>query len=128
MLKLNYTAMGLHMERISLSLEEMISRRTRLAVRVGQSFHFEPGTATFLLPADMPILSQLETMLWIENNDCITTYPVDVDFVEVGLRGIWMAESPNAHEGTFLATATPQVEFLIYQLWQAGQVCTSSLA
>ena len=137
MLKLNYTEVGLYMERVTASLEMLIAQRIVLAVRLKQSFYVEPGRASFLLPADIPELVQLEIALQRERNREVTLSPVDGEFVEVSLSGSWVAESKEAHEGMFLAvisdssfgeTALYPAEFLIYKLWQMSEAQISSLA
>ena len=127
MLKLNYNDMGLFMERVNLSLEELMAQRALLAVQSGQPLHIEPGTASFLLPSKPAIVSRLETALWIERHQSISLYPVDVEFVEVSVRGTWMATNLQSHEGTFIAVASWQVESMILQLWQLSQLETSPL-
>ncbi len=63
MLKLNYTEDGLYMERVLSSPELVIAQRVVLAMRLGQTIHLQPGHASFLLPADVPQLKQLEMSL-----------------------------------------------------------------
>lgn len=128
MLKLNYTEVGLYMER-SISVPEMlIAHRVVLAMRLGQSLHIEPGRASFLLPADIPELGQLEMLLRQECRPTVTVSPVDDQSVDVSLRGSWVAESRDAHEGTFLTVMSDRTEFFIYQLWQMSEARLSSLA
>ena len=59
MLKLNYTDVGLYMERTMTNPELLIAQRVLLAIRLGRSLHIEPGRASFLLPADIPQLKVL---------------------------------------------------------------------
>lgn len=128
MLKLTYTEMGLHLERVVASMETLIAQRVLLALRSGQRLHVEPGKASFLLPADTRGLAQLETAIRWERNAVISVVAVDDDFVEVCLAGSWVAESAAAHEGMFIAAFSERAEFLIYKLWQATQAEVSSLA
>ena len=127
MLKLNYTESGLYMERVNVSLEELLTQRLILTLRTGQSIYVEPGKAAFLLPADVPTLTQLESALGMEQSQNISVSPVDA-FVEVSLEGTWIAESAEAHEGTFITALTDRTEFFVYKLWQATQFQVSSLA
>ena len=126
MLKLNYSESGLHMERVTISLEELVQKRAILALRAGQSLYVEPGRASFLLPADVPGLTQLELALRMEQN--ISLCPVDAEFVEVSLEGTWIAPCAHAHEGTFVTAVSDRAEFFVYKLWQATQSQVSSLA
>lgn len=128
MLKLNYTEVGLYMERTMTSLELLIAQRVVLAMRLGHSLHIEPGRASFLLPVDIPELQQLEMALRQEYQPTATVLPVDDQFVEVSLKGSWVADSQEAHEGMFLTMLSDRTEFFIYKLWQMSEMHISSLA
>jgi len=54
MLKLTYTEFGLHLERVTVSLETLVSQRVVLALRMGQTLHVEPSRAAFLLSIEVP--------------------------------------------------------------------------
>jgi hypothetical protein len=138
MLKLNYTEIGLYMERISTSLEMAIAQRIVLSLRLGQSLTIEPGRASFLLPGNLPELEQLTAVLQHEHDSTVTVMSLGDGFVELSLSGSWIAESKEAHEGMFLAVmgdfsspcgAEPlgeRVESLIYKLWQMSAAQVSS--
>ncbi|MEP0873105.1 hypothetical protein NDA01_25280 [Trichocoleus desertorum AS-A10] len=128
MLKLNYTEGGLYMERVMTSPEVAIAQRVVLAMRLEQCLQVEPGHASFLLPADVPELEQLELSLRQECRARVTVMPVDDEFVEVSLSGSWIAESKESHEGMFLTMLSDRVELLIYKLWQMSESHISSLA
>ncbi|WP_068818388.1 alr0857 family protein [Phormidesmis priestleyi] len=128
MLKLNYTDVGLYMERTMTNPELLIAQQVLLALRLGRSFHVEPGCASFLLPADIPELKVLEMALHREYGSVVTLIAVDEEFVEVGLSGSWIAEDKDAHEGMFLTMMSDRTEFLIYKLWRMSEARISSLA
>jgi hypothetical protein len=146
MLKLNYTDVGLYMERTMTNPEMLIAQRVLLAMRLGRlprrgncfaPLHVEPGRASFLLPADIPQLKVLEMALQQEHSSVVTLIAVDEEYVEVGLSGSWIAEDKDAHEGVFLSmmsvypeggTASHRTEFLIYKLWRMSEARISSLA
>jgi hypothetical protein len=128
MLKLNYTDVGLHMERTMTNPELLIAQRVLLAMRLGQTLHIEPGRASFLLPADIPQLKVPEMALNREYGSVVTLIAVDEEFVEVGLSGSWIAEDKDAHEGMFLTVMSEQIERFIYKLWQMSEAHISSLA
>ncbi|MEP0914997.1 hypothetical protein NDI45_29300 [Leptolyngbya sp. GB1-A1] len=128
MLKLNYTDVGLYMERTTTNPELLIAQRVLLAMRLGQTLHVEPGCASFLLPADISELKVLGMALDREYGSAATLIAVDEEFVEVGLSGSWIAEDKDAHEGMFLAVMSNRTEFLIYKLWQMSEAHISSLA
>lgn len=128
MLKLNYTDVGLYMERTMTNPELLIAQRVLLAMRLGQTLHVEPGRASFVLPVDIPELEGLEMALQREYDSAVTLIAVDEQFVEVGISGSWIAEDKDAHEGMFLTVMSDRAEFLIYKLWQMSETRISSLA
>jgi hypothetical protein len=128
MLKLNYTNVGLFMERTMTNPELLIAQRVLVAMRLGQMLHIEPGRASVLLPADLPQLQVLEMALHREYGSVVTLIAVDEEYVEVGLSGSWIAEDKDAHEGMFLAVMSDRTEFLIYKLWQMSEAHISSPA
>ncbi len=128
MLKLNYTDVGLYMERTMTNPELLIAQRVLLAMRLGRSLHIEPGRASFLLPADIPQLKVLEMALQREYGSAVTLSAVDQEFVEVGISGSWIAEDKDAHEGMFLAVMSDRIERFIYKLWLMSEVHISSPA
>jgi len=128
MLKLNYTEVGLYMERVVTSLELLIAQRVVLAMRLGQTLHVEPGCASFLLPADLSELAHLELALSQEQSASATVISVDSEYVEVSLTGSWIADSDEAQEGMFLTLLGDRSEFYIYKLWQMSESYISSLA
>ncbi len=128
MLKLTYTENGLQLERVATSLEGLITQRVVLAIRAGQRLHIEPGQASFLLRADAPGLTQLQRMVRMEHTFMVTTTPLDEEFVEVTVRGSWVAETIAAHEGIFITALSDMSEFLLMRLWEATQSQMSFLA
>jgi hypothetical protein len=128
MLKLNYTDVGLYMERTMTNPELLIAQRVLLVMRLGRSLHVEPGHASFLLPIDIPELKVLEMTLQREYGSAVTLIAVDEEFVEVGLSGSWIAKDKEAHEGMFLAVMSDRTEFLTYKLWQMSEAHISSPA
>ncbi len=128
MLKLTYIEDGLHMERVSAPLEVLIAQRVTLVMQAGQRLHIEPGQASFLLRAETPGLARLERVLRLEQTlDAVIT-PVDSAFVEVTVKGCWIAETVDAESGIFVTTLSDVAEFLVMKLWQAMSSQFSSLA
>lgn len=121
MLKLNYTDYGLFLEQVTASLDAVATQRVMLAVHVGETLHLEPSWAAFLLSVELPGITQLKAMLPINATDTIDLASVDDEFVEVSLKGTWIANSANAESGTFITALAPESEMLIYQLWQVTQ-------
>jgi hypothetical protein len=145
MLKLTYTEAGFHMELLTQSLEEWVQGRVILLLRVGQRLLVEPSTASFLLPADLPGLPLLQTAVELERTEAIALCVCDAEYVEVNLRGTWLAADSESAEGVFVTAMSDsplsgdsyalrpcsangsRTEFFIFKLWQEAQACTSSL-
>jgi hypothetical protein len=127
MLKLTYTDMSLHLDRLADSLEEVVAQRVILALRTGQPFHVEPSCAAFLLPVALPGLASLEAAIEQEQLDGVAVLPADVESVEVNLRGTWLASTSQAHEGIFLTVLGDRTEFLVHRLWEVTQAKASFL-
>lgn len=121
MLKLNYTDYGLFLEQLTASLDAVATQRVMLAVHIGEPLHLEPSQASFLLPVELPGISQLKGVLGKNVADAIALTSVDDEFVEVSLKGTWIASSSNAESGTFITALAPESEMLIYDLWQVTQ-------
>ena len=120
MLKLTYTETGFNLERLAQSPEQLVALRVVLAMRVGQSISVEPSTAAFLLPANLPALSLLESEARRDDTDSIDLCVADADFVEVTLRGTWIGESEGAH-GVFATVLSDRAERLLLALWLETQ-------
>jgi hypothetical protein len=127
MLKLTYAETELQLERLAVSLEEVVAQRAVLALRLGRSLYLEVGRAAFLLAVNTPGLSQLEAAIRQEAHAQINLSPVDEAFVEVSLQGSWLADCSEAETGIFLATYGDRIEFFIHKLWLASQSHISSL-
>ena len=127
MLKLNYTDYGLFLEQVAASLDAVAAQRVMLAVNVGETLHLEPGRAAFLLPVELPGITQLKSMLRTNTADEIALATVDDEYVEVSLKGTWIASSANDEAGTFMTALAPESELLIYHLWQVTQRPTAYL-
>lgn len=121
MLKLNYTDYGLFLEQLTASLDAVATQRVMLAVHVGEPLHLQPIQASFLLPIKLPGIRQLKGLLRKNAADTIALTSVDDEFVEVSLKGTWIANSSNAEFGTFITALAPESEMLIYELWQVTQ-------
>jgi hypothetical protein len=124
MLKLTYTEFGLHLERVTVSLETLVCQRVVLALRMGQTLHVEPSRAAFLLSIEVPGFAELDKLARSEQV-ALAIAPVDDGFVEVSVRGNWIANSAEAHSGMFVTALGDRVEFFVYKLWEATQLQAS---
>lgn len=121
MLKLNYADCGLFLERVNASLDAIAIQRVMLAVYAGEPLHMEPGRAAFLVSASVPSVTKLQLVLQADTTGVVTVASVDDGFVEVSIKGTWIARNIDAEEGTLIAALSPKSEQLVYQLWQATQ-------
>ena len=121
MLKLNYTDCGLFLEQVDASLDTIATQRVMLAVYAGEPLHMEPGRAAFLVSANAPEVRKLKRILQSDTTQAVTVAVVDDGFVEVSLKGTWIAKSINAEAGTLIAALSVESEKLVCQLWQLTQ-------
>ena len=129
MLKLNYTDCGLFLEQVDASLDalpqaslwEFATQRVMLAVYAGEPLHMEPSRAAFLVSANAPEVRKLKRILQLDTTQAVTVAAVDDGFVEVSLKGTWIAKSINAEAGTLVAALSDESEKLVCQLWQLTQ-------
>ena len=129
MLKLNYTDCGLFLEQVDASsdalpqasLWEFATQRVMLSVYAGEPLHMEPGRAAFLVSANAPEVQKLKRVLQTDTTQTVTVAAVDDGFVEVSLKGTWIAKSTNAETGTLVAALPDESEKLVCQLWHLTQ-------
>ncbi|MDZ7958387.1 MAG: hypothetical protein RMY34_11010 [Aulosira sp. DedQUE10] len=127
MLKLTYTERSFYLECLSLSLEEWVAQRVVLAMRVGQSLHVEPSTASFLLPVDLPGVEMLEAAVKRNDTEIIDLSRCDAEYLEVTLRGSWLSEGSQEAVGVFVTTMSDRTEFFLNKIWQEAQACASAI-
>lgn len=121
MLKLNYNDYGLFLEQLVASVDAFATQRVMLAVCAGETLHIEPGRAAFLLAENTPGVAKLRSILQEDTTDEIALVAVDAEYVEVSLKGTWIASSAQAESGTFVTVLSPEIEALVCHLWQATQ-------
>ena len=126
MLKLNYTELGLSLERVDVAIDVWIAQWVQLSVRTGRSVHIESSQAAFLIPAG-EALTALKEILVAEFSD-VRIVPVDEDTAEVSLRGLWISQQTDAEEGIFVVALGDRAEIAIANLWQAAPYYVSHLA
>ena len=140
MLKLTYIETGFYLEYLPQSLEEWVFSRVVLSLRVGRKLLVEPSTASFLLPADLSSYkvlreAELHRKLCVQplqaadesETEAIAVCVGDAEYIEVSLKGTWLATDEESAEGVFVAALGEHTEFFLLKLWQEVQPCTSSL-
>ena len=120
MLKLTYTENGFCLELLHQSMEKWLNNRLLVSVRAATSFFVEPSSASFLIPADLDGIKNLEKVQY-ENCDMMNIALADEEFVEVSLHGNWIVNYPDSEEGIFVTTLSHKAEFFISKLWQEAQ-------
>ncbi|MBW4649248.1 MAG: hypothetical protein KME06_11240 [Kastovskya adunca ATA6-11-RM4] len=119
MLKLTYTENNFTLEHLAQPLEEWVTSRVILAMRIGTAIAVEPSTASFLLPANLPQLRHLERTG--EQEEAIDLSPCDADYIEVSLQGTWLTSDSESDTGIFVTSMNYAVEFFLLKLWQESQ-------
>lgn len=120
MLKFTYTETGICLERLEqVLLEEFITQRVMLALRVGSTLIVEPGTASFLLPSHLPAWKLLKQGCDRDRAE-VSFCACDAETIEVTLRGIWLSSQQDSVEGIFLADLDGWTEHLICKTWEAS--------
>ena len=125
MLKFTYIENDLNMEHLTDSLEDWVMTRVRLALCSGTNLYLEPTSASFLLPKDLPHLSDLETLL--DHCDNIELAIADLEDLEISINGTWVTSDNMSDEGIFLSQMSDWAEFLLYKIWRAAQTNVSIL-
>jgi hypothetical protein len=123
MLKLTYIENDFKMERLAQPLEDWVETRVMLARQAGLTLRIEGSTASFLLPIDLPYLSKLQ----VERAEAIALSLCDADYIEVSLKGTWIASEAQGEEGVFVLEMASRVEFLLFNLWQESLAYVSAM-
>ncbi len=121
MLKLTYTENGFCLEHLAQPMENWVATRVVLALRSATPLFVEPSTASFLLPADLPHLTELESLSARENTQALSLAVCDDEYVEVCLNGTWLVSEPESEEGIFVTTMSDRAEFFLFKLWQEAE-------
>lgn len=121
MLKITYTETGFNLEHLADSLEQLVVRRIVLAMRVGQSVLVEPSKASFLLPADLPLLNLLHVEALRYDREKIELSVADENYIEVTLQGTWIAANSHTAEGLFLTAMSERTELYLFKCWEQAK-------
>jgi hypothetical protein len=119
MLKLIYTETDLHIEKLATSVEEWISQRVLLALRVGSRIVVEPTSASFGLATNVAGWTDLEHLIGREASETVTLSVCDTDLIEIGLEGYWLCQNPQQEEGVFVTNMPAKIESSLLKMWEA---------
>ncbi len=115
MLKVTFTDTGLSLECLHEPLETLLADRVGLYARSRCPVVVQPSGASIPLPANLPGLQSLHRFSEISLTPC------DRDWVEVTLRGLWIAEDTDQDEGVFVAELSSGLEQRLLHLWLLTQ-------
>ncbi len=114
MLKLTYSDADLLIEHLDLTVEAMVTQRSLVALRAGQPLVVQPGYGAFALPTKLPGIAALKA----ECQGAIDIAPCDIDWLEVTLRGTWLADNTTSAEGILVVELGFALEGQLVTLWQ----------
>ena len=122
MIKLIYTETALHFELSTAELEDWIEQRITFGTTTGEPIAVSSGRATFLLPEPMGEATAANFDLHLQGVKTVTVDRCDVDLVEIGLAGYWLATNIDSAEGIFVTQLPDRVESYLWQLWCSAKI------
>jgi hypothetical protein len=125
MLKVTYLESGLYLEHLQETVENWITLRVILALRMGHRLVVERSTASLLLPISLVKRSDLEALA--RQEDAIWLAQVDAEYMEVCLQGTWVSSGEQESEGVFITALDSTIESVLFNLWQVAEVGASSV-
>ena len=120
MLKLIYTETGLHIELLTIDLEDWVEQRLLFSNSTSEIIFLSSGTASFLLPTTICEATAINFYLYHQGAKNVTANYCDLDSIEIGLTGYWLATDPDSDRGVFATELLDRVEFYLWQLWCSG--------
>jgi hypothetical protein len=117
MLKLIYTETAPYLELLTAHLEDWIEQRLSFAVATGEQLFVSAERASFLLPNLVCDIKAASLYLQHAEVTTVTVQRCDLDRIEIGLTGYWLATHPDCAEGIFVTQLPEQVESYLWQLW-----------
>jgi hypothetical protein len=120
MLKLIYTETDLHLELLTTDLEDWVKQRLLFSNSTGEVVFLSSETASFLLPTTICEVTAVNFYLHHQGETTVTANYCDLDSIEIGLTGYWLATDPDSDRGVFVTQLLDRVEFYLWQLWCSG--------
>jgi hypothetical protein len=120
MLKLIYTETDLHIELLTADLEDWVEQRLLFSNSTGEITFLSYETASFLLPTKICEATAVNFYLHHQGVTTVTVDRGDLDSIEIGLTGYWLATEPDSAQGIFVTQLLDRVEFYLWQLWCNG--------
>ncbi|MFM2303297.1 MAG: hypothetical protein RLZZ135_706 [Cyanobacteriota bacterium] len=120
MLKIIYTDTGIHLEILNVEHQQWIAQRIKFATSIGEQMVVSKQRATFPLPAPICEFPMVEPDLGNMTANTVTVDLCDLDYVEFGMDGYWLASHYDSNEGIFVCEQTERIESYLWQLWCSG--------
>ncbi|MGD1913617.1 MAG: alr0857 family protein [Rivularia sp. (in: cyanobacteria)] len=120
MLKLAYTEDKLSLDYSKQSLEDWVNTRVLISVRSATSIYIESSTASFLIPADSGLTTELEKL---KSQNIVEFCRCDADALEVVLKGIWLTSEVESETGVFVTELEESTESLLEKMFDCEVFC-----
>jgi hypothetical protein len=120
MLKLIYTETSVHLELLAADLEDWVKQRLLFASSTGEMMFVSSEKANFLLPETICEATAVNSYLHHQGVNTVTVNRCDLDRVEIGLTGYWLATDPDSAEGILVTQLPDRVEAYLWQLWSSA--------
>jgi hypothetical protein len=117
MLKLIYTETAPYLELLTAHLEDWVERRLLFAIGTGEQLFVSAEQASFLLPDIVCDVTTANFYLRHAGTNTVTVQRCDLDRVEIGLTGYWLATHTDSAEGIFVTQLSERVESYLWELW-----------
>lgn len=118
---LRYFEDDFYIETSSMSLEGFITQRAITALRSGQALVVQPGYGSFELPSNLPEFSRFMLIVRNSENGPIVINHLDADYVEITIRGTWLASSSVSLSGIMLMSSSEEIISSLYRIWHEHQ-------
>ena len=122
MLKITYSDSDVVVEQLAIAVDVMVAQRSIVALRAGQSLVMQPSYGSFTVPTGLPGIDQLTC----HSQGCsqVEVALCDADWVEITLRGTWLADHPASDVGILVAELGNALEQQVADLWQHSLECS----
>jgi hypothetical protein len=118
-LKIIYTDTGIHLEILNVEHQQWIAERVKFATSIDEQIVVSKQRATFPLPAPIYEFPMVEQDLGKMAANTVTVDLCDLDYVEFGMDGYWLASDYDSNEGIFVCEQTERIESYLWQLWRS---------
>jgi hypothetical protein len=118
MLKITYSDAAILLEQVATTVEAVMAQRSLLALRSGQPFTVQPSSGSIVLPAQLPGINGILDA--VDQHTHLSIAPCDLGWLEITLRGTWIAESAASEQGILVAELGDDLEGRLVTLWRCS--------